>query len=228
MKAIFFPEFCQRRVDKILNIFGRDWFAGRSILELGAAHGDIGSQLVDLGGTVTFCDARDEHLQSIRERYAGLNHSVTTQVVDQNFDYNLGQQYDLVLHLGTLYHVENWQNDLRCALEHSNTMILESRVAPDCNAVTGARGAVENAEYGLFNCRRPVFTQEQVEQELTQLGCKFLRLDTADLNTDWSWDLAPGVLTRHVYDWTYKTANLYAMIEHANQVHYRRMWLVNK
>ena len=61
----FFTEHKNNRVQKIISIYGSDWFKGKSILELGACHGDIGIEFIKLGAEVTFCDIREENLNEI-------------------------------------------------------------------------------------------------------------------------------------------------------------------
>ena len=226
MNGVFYQAWAQKRIDKILNVLGQDWFASKKILELGSGHGDIGKHFVSLGAEVTFTDARENYLDFISDSYHGTGYQAQTLVVNQNLEYNLKKEFDLVLHLGVLYHIENWQQDLKCALQHTDLMFLETRVAPRENAKTEIKGEIGNNEFGLFRCRRPVFTQEAVEQELLNLGCKFLRFDSNELNTNWSWDVT-GLLTRHVYDWNYQNANSY-VINGQCDLHYRRMWLIVK
>ena len=129
MKRIFYDEWKNKRVNKIENIFGRDWFCGKSVLELGAAHGDIGIHFLKLGADVLFADVRIEHLRNINQKLFELNHNTKTIVLNQNKRYDLERKFDLILNTGVLYHLENWKQDLECAMNHTNVMILESVVS---------------------------------------------------------------------------------------------------
>ena len=214
MKRVFYDEWKNKRVNKIENIFGRDWFCGKSVLELGAAHGDIGLHFLKLGADVLFADIRIEHLRTINQKLFELNHSPKTIVLDQNKRYDLDRKFDLILHTGVLNHLDDWRQDLECAINHTNLMILESMVS--------VKNYVSN------------FSQEDVENHLSDLGCKFFRFDTSDLNTDWSWDsdlLGVNLLTKHIYDWNYEQYEMgYYKINHSKKdnIHFRRMWLVLK
>ena len=99
MKHLFYEEFKNKRVKKIENIFGRDWFCGKSILELGAAHGDVGLHFLKLGAEVIFTDIREEYLQSIKDKVKDLNYTAYTLQIDQNKRYDLGHKFDLVIHM---------------------------------------------------------------------------------------------------------------------------------
>ena len=234
MKRVFYDEWKNKRVNKIENIFGRDWFCGKSILELGAAHGDIGLHFLKLGADVLFADIRIEHLRTINQKLFELNHNTKTIVLNQNKRYDLERKFDLILNTGVLYHLENWKQDLECAIEHTNTMILETTVGttddpPDTISIEFIN------EYAGVSDRTPRFNQEDVEKHLTDLGCKFFRFDTSDLNTDWSWDTDMGNgqnnLVKHIYDWNYEKCKMgYYKINYSelDNIQYRRMWLVLK
>lgn len=229
MKQLSYEQWFKKRTERIIKIFGSDWFALKNILELGACHGDIGVELVKLGSNVLFSDARQENLNEI---YSKLPFKPKTLLLNQNFSYYLNKKFDLVLHLGLLYHIENWKNDLRCAMDHSNLMILETSVNPIRGSDDYFDG-MSNYAYEGVNCLHPVFTQESVEQELTDIGCKFFRFDTSELDCDWAW-LNSESMIRHVYSWNYDNYKNYLLEDYRgtnvgkHRVHFRRMWLVIK
>ena len=126
MKKPWFKDYKQVRLNRIYSLFGLSWFKNKNILDLGCAHGDIGLDLYSLGANVTFSDVREEHLNSVKLKYP----EAKTIKLDQNIKYCLDQNYDLVLHLGLLHHLENWQQDLECITNFTNLMVLEVRVYP--------------------------------------------------------------------------------------------------
>jgi hypothetical protein len=216
MNFLFYQEWTNKRVNRIVDIFGASWFNDKTVLELGAAHGDIGIELLKLGADVTFSDARYEHLNSIGDKLNEFAFMPKTQLIDQNKPYEMGKKFDLVLHLGVLYHIENWKQDLECALNHTNTMILETLVSP--SKVT------DHPIYGTYKCKSPNLTQELIEGHLTDLGCKFIRYDTAELDSVGQW-LQPDIKNNHFYSWNEN----WIPIKHPNPKdmnHYRRFWLV--
>ena len=239
MKRVFYDEWKNKRVNKIENIFGRDWFCGKSVLELGAAHGDIGIHFLTLGADVLFADVRIEHLRTINQKLFELNHNTKTIVLNQNKRYDLERKFDLILNTGVLYHLENWKQDLECAMNHTNVMILESVVSmkkdKELKIYKSDMMRESMKEYaGISDERFSDFSQEDVENHLSDLGCKFFRFDTSELNTDWSWDsdlLGINLLTKHIYDWNYEQYEMgYYKINHSKKdnIHFRRMWLVLK
>ena len=225
MKLPFYNDWFKTRFEKAKNIFGKDWFLGKKILELGACHGDFGLEFTKMGSTVTYSDARYEHLQSIQQKL-----QVPSKLIqlDQNFEYNLGEKFDLVLHFGVLYHLENWKQDLKCALNHSNLMLLETVVHPD-NSIEDYWDEGSDYQYDEYNCLHPFFTEISVEKTLTNLGAKFVRFDNRELNT-FGW-LHNNVVIQNVYDWTTDNYLLYQPKIKENieyRTHYRRFWLVIK
>ena len=122
-------------------------------------------------------------------------------------------------------------------MEHSNLMVLETSVNPICGSFDYFDG-MSDFVYEGTNCLHPVFTQESVEQELTNIGCKFFRFDTSELNCDWAW-LNSESMIRHVYSWNYSNYKNFLPEDYKgtyvhrrnvgrHRVHFRRMWLVIK
>ena len=232
MKVPFYNIWFQKRLKKVVDILGKDWFVGKSILELGACHGDFGLEFIKMGSKVTFCDARIEHLKSIKQKlydeFAGMPNIDGTYndpfskliQLDQNYEYTFDYKYDLVLHFGLLYHIENWKQDLKCALETSNLMFLETVVSPIKIEMEPIR---IDYEYAGYNCIEPIFSEEEVEEVLNNCGAKFIRFDSKDLNNS-GWSDEECIL-HNVYDWNAKNHTLYYQ---KDQTHFRRFWLVLK
>jgi len=226
MKHIFYENWTKKRLNKIINIFGENWFQNKRILELGACYGDIGIEFLKLGADVTFSDARKEFLFDVEQKLLSLNYYPTIIAIDQENDYNIGKTFDLVLHLGLLYNLENWKNDLKSALSHTNIMILETMVRPGTESLTIE--PPKGFHYGPFNERvMSVIPQEIIEEELTKLGCKFIRFDDSSLNCK-GWFYKDCIIN-HIYDWTYEKYKL-GLYNNTpdNMYHCRRFWLVLK
>ena len=233
MKRLFYEEWQQKRLNKIINIFGEDWFAGKKVLELGSCYGDIGIPLLKLGAHVTFTDLRENYLEAIKEKVIDLNGNLAPcefKQLNQENIYNLNQQYDLVLHLGVLYHIKNWKQDLKCAISHGKYCILESIVAakPDINGDTELVPTKNFDEYSGDGGNRSLFSAESVESQLAIAGNKYIRFDTRDLNTNISWN-SEGYI-QMLYDWKFPTAihyrNNMVLNNQSVNVCFRRFWFV--
>lgn len=227
MNRMFFEQWKQKRISKIIDIFGADWFAFKNVLELAACYGDIGIELIKLGANVTFTEGRDKNIRVIKDKLISFGIAPVVHKIDQNSPYSINGKFDLVLHLGVLYHIEDWKRDIECALQHSNTMVLETIVNTNVNEKEKLLPVILDEDYEGLSTHCSLVTQEAIEEHLSFLGCKFIRFDTQQLNTTWSG--AGATQIRNVYDWKYRTVESYKNpFVRDSQVHYRRMWLILK
>ena len=181
----------EKRINKVIQILGKDSLAGKSLLELGCGLGHIGAYFRDNYGTLTtFAEVRETLISASEHKLLK---------VDQDKDWNLGEKYDIIIHWGVLYHLENWQNDLRCVVEHmheNSVLFLESEVtdSDECFDIK----INENREWDdqAFHGKGSRPSPSAIEQELIKLNLKFIRYDDVDLDTD-----------NHKYSWEHKNTN---------------------
>ena len=181
-----------KRVKKIENLYGDNFFEGISVLELGCGKGLIGNLLTKKGAKVTLTEGRQEYLEDIKK----LNSSSEVLYLDQNIEWNLRKKFDVVIHWGVLYHLDNWRQDLKCALKHGNLIFLESEVCDSDNCDFELK--IQEFDYydqslnGIGS--RP--SANNIEKHLVQLGAHFKRFDDKDLSSN-----------HHIYDWKVKNTN---------------------
>ena len=192
----------QSRISKIEKIFGKLFFQNKSILELGAGFGHIGEHFQSLGSRVSFAEGREENVLILKQKFNDVYH------LNQNDQWNLNKKFDIVIHWGVLYHLDNWKQDLICALNHSKILLLESEVS-DSDDPTFEIKVNEHTEYdqsvnGIGS--RP--SAQNIENAIINLGFTFQRYDDSDLNYDF-----------HVYDWSVTNSNTW---RHG----LRRFWIV--
>lgn len=197
----------EARINKIIKLFGEEYFKNKTLLELGCGFGDIGLFFQSLGADVLLSDGRKKHLEIVRK----LN-NVATICIDQDELWNLRKRFDVILHMGVLYHLENWQQDLECTLNHGNLVVLESEVAnrsdPDFSL---NRLEVRSYDQALNGVAYRV-SASNIEKELTNLGASFERYDDKDLNSG-----------MHTYNW--KVNDKGPVWEPAV---FRRFWIVKR
>jgi hypothetical protein len=200
-----YDNWRQTRISKLHQILGADFFNGKSVLELACGHGDTGRQLAKEGAIVTFAEGRQEHLDVLK----GHEPNAETFCIDQDKPWDLGRQFDFVIHWGVLYHLHNWKDDLRCALNHTNLMTLETEVAdsndPDFEIKTNEKGF--DQALNLVGSRP---SPAMVERHLADLGVKFIRYDDRDLNSGF-----------HNYDWPVRETRTW-------KAGRRRFWIISK
>ena len=175
----------ESRINKIVSIFGKEFFNNKTMLELAAGHGDTGHYFYNLGSIVTFADGNEGHLVKIKK----TNPDSTVLHIDQDKEWNLNKQFDIVVHWGVLYHLDNWQKDLKTAIEHGKIIFLETEVC-DSNDPTfeikTSESGYDQAVNGIGS--RP--SAAMVEGCINETGANYVRYDDADINAEY-----------HKYDW---------------------------
>jgi hypothetical protein len=197
------------RLNKIEKIFGKEFFQNKTILELGCGQGHIGRKFKEWGAKVTFAEARKELVDSMKQLMP--DEEVIQLNLEENWD--LKRKFDIVIHWGVLYHLDNWKQDLECAINHGNLIFLETEVCdsddPNLELKVVEHGGWDQAYNENKMGTRPSYTM--VEKYLTKYNTKFTRYDDSDLNA----------LHYHRYDWPI-----------TNQGHWehgmRRFWIVEK
>jgi SAM-dependent methyltransferase len=199
-----YVDWRSRRLAAIRSHYGDDFFRGRTVLELGCGYGDIGAALASLGASVTCCDARAEHLAVLQARFPHLS----VVQADLNHDWPFGH-FDLILHLGLLYHLEPSHRSLRHSCRSAEHLVLETEVcdsnSPELVLLVPEEG-YDQAVHG-FGCRP---TARRVERLLAGEGVAFERVEDGRCNAG-----------MHVYDWPLTGSGGYA---HGQ----RRFWFARR
>jgi len=195
------------RISKILEIFGEEYFKDKTLLEVGCGYGDIGIFFRDLGAKVTLAEGRQEHIDEIRKRYKDIE----VIRLDQDRKWDLKRKFDIIIHMGVLYHLKHWRNDLACTFKHANLVILETEVAnrssPNFQFIN-PEGAGYDQSLNGYGTRA---SAANIEKMLTKLKTTFTRYDDKDLNSG-----------QHIYDWQVNNNGPKYLDSH------RRFWIVKK
>ena len=122
-----YVEWNKVRFGWLLNKYGSGYFQGKTILELGAGSGALGQKFARCGAKVTCVEGRFNHVRSGRKLYPKLKF-VHMNLEKKGELLNLGK-FDIVIHFGTLYHLKNYESNLREALQLCRkVMFLETEV----------------------------------------------------------------------------------------------------
>lgn len=183
-----------------------DFFVNASGLELACLHGVAGAVLRErFNCDMTFTDARISN-----EKYFIKNNpNSNLLILDQENEWNLNRQFDFVIHWGILYHLNNWQQDLKCTLEHSKVIFLESEVSDslDPNFEIKIKESSNNDQAFSRTGSRP--SAAFIEKILDSFGAKWTRYDDEMLNSDF-----------HEYDWISKD-------DRTQKNGRRRFWIID-
>jgi hypothetical protein len=185
-----------KRISKILELYGKDFFNNKSILELGCGLGDIGKEFISFGADVTFAEGRSDHCKKLKEKFP------TSEIINlnQNKIWELEKRFDIVIHWGVLYHLNDWKSDLISTLKHSDLIFLESEVS-DSDDVNfdlkiKEKDGYDQALDGIGS--RP--SANNVELFIKNLGFDIERFDDENLNSSfhqYSWKVTNTDTWRH-------------------------------
>lgn len=198
-----YREWRVRRVAAILRHYGPSFFHGKTMVELGAGYADIGAAFARLGAEVLAVDGRAENVEMIRRRHPALK----TELANLDGKWPWSKPFDIVLHLGLLYHLEKAEESLRLACQNCTYLILETEVADSTDPmfILHPQEGAEIYDQSLSGTgSRP--SPAYVERILTECGMSFERVESADLDTV---HVREG-FTDHLYSWPVGNSGKYA------------------
>lgn len=202
----YYSNWRVTRIRKILSLYGCEFFNQKTVLELGSGHGDIGAFFYCLGADVTCSDARQENLEVVQERHPYLK----TVQADLDTEYPF-EHFDVIIHFGVLYHLEDFKQHLIKCCKNCDHLILDTAVADstDPNFVMFISETSKQVDQA-FNGVGSRAGQALIEKIIKSAGMVSQRHDDPALNSDF-----------HTYSWEVKDTSTW----HNGQ---RRFWTCRK
>ena len=118
-----YVEWRERRIKAIIEHYGQEFFQNKTVLELGCGYGEIGAHFASLGAQVTCSDAREEHLNIVRQKYPYIKTVLAD--LDKEWVFN---RHDIIILMGVLYHLRDHKPVLEKACNYATYLILETEV----------------------------------------------------------------------------------------------------
>ena len=201
-------DWNQKRIKAIVDFYGYKFFYFKRILDLGCGYGDLGGVLYRLGSDLTGVDARQEHLKVVSKKYNGIK---TVQAnLDGNWPFH-GQKFDMILDLGLLCHLENYEKHLAAVCASTTHLVLETAVCdsddPQKCMLIEEDHNIYDLSYGGRACRP---SAAAIERVLLESGMNFKRIDNSKFNSG-----------DYVYDW-------YLRNDNSCNLNKRRIWFAVK
>lgn len=204
----YYGPWRQNRIKKLTSILGgREWFKNKTVLELGCGVCHVGMEMWSMGSKVTCTTG---HVRDYNYNKKTFSDKLECLYMDQDKEWGLGRVFDLVIHWGVLYHLDNWKADLKTALNHGHYVCLETEVAdsPDPNfEIKYPEGWYDGAVNGVGTRMTPA----GIEQLITECGRTFTRYDDDDIGFDY-----------HTYSWKEGS------IPNTWKSGYRRFWFIKE
>lgn len=201
-------DWNQKRIKGIVDFYGYKFFYGKKIADLGCGYADLSGVLYRLGSEITAVDVRQEHLKIVSKKFPGI------KVVRSNLEGPwpfFGSKFDVVLDLGLLCHLGNYEEHLKAVCASTTYLVLETAVcdsedADKCIQVQEGKDIYDLAFNGT-GCRP---SAAAIERVLNNCGMVFKRMDSAKFNSG-----------EYVYDWIAKDDNSTSLSK-------RRIWFATK
>jgi len=127
-ETTYWPDWQKARIDYIISIYGKDFFRGKRILELGSFNGYIGAFFQNLGADVLSLEGRESNVENIKKDYPKLKYQVA------NLDTNqwIWGEWDIIINFGLFYHLHNFHKEhlinciSNCKLMFFETVVYDS------------------------------------------------------------------------------------------------------
>lgn len=197
------------RFNWLVKRYGKKFFKGKTILELGAGSGALGNEFSQLGANVICLEAREEHIADGRKLYP----DIAWGLEDFEKEGTLGNIVsEIVINFGVLYHLDNWEKFLRRSLKSTGEiMFLETEVMDSLQ--DEELKVEEHKEYwdqsfsGIGTRPSP----SRIERVIMEEGFTPIMMPESELNYQ---DL-------HVYDWEHQDNKQWRNGQ-------RRFWVVER
>ena len=191
------------RFTGLMKYMNKEYFFGKTLLELGAGHGHNGNEMSKLGAIVTSSDALLDHLDNLNNLYPHIK----TKIIDADND-KIEEKYDIILHWGLLYHLGEIESHLKNVSENCNLLLLETEVS-DSDDNLFYISTDESGYDQAFNKKGIRPSPNYVEKILKNNGFNFFMVKDGILNSDF-----------HIYDWEINDSKKYNTWKA-----FRRFWI---
>jgi glycosyltransferase involved in cell wall biosynthesis/SAM-dependent methyltransferase len=199
----------QTLAKNITDFYGYKFFYFKRILDAACGHCDIGGCLYRLGADLTALDSRQEHLKVVSKKFPGIK--TIKANLDNPLPFPAAQNFDMILDLGLLCHLSDYEKHLRDICSHTTHLVLETAVCDSnddhkCLLIQEDKSSYD-LSYNGQGCRP---SPAAIERVLKECGMNFKRMDNSKLNTD-----------TYKYDWQPQNDN-------STSLEKRRLWFCVK
>lgn len=121
--SLYWETWQNNRINYVLSKYGKEFFEGKKILELGPFNGYIGAVFQSLGAEVKLIEGREKNVEGIKSIYPNLD--VECANLDTS-DWNWGT-FDIIINFGLFYHLEKFHKEhLTNCVNNCDLLFFES------------------------------------------------------------------------------------------------------
>jgi hypothetical protein len=204
MISTYHPVWQTSRVNFLIELYGKDFFTNKRILELAPFNGYIGYCFSQLGATVHGIEGRAENVRQIQTLPG-----VTVEQANLDTPTWVWGDWDIIINFGLYYHLEKYHDaHLTNCLRHCDIMFFETVIFDSDDCELHFRKEIGNDQSLSEVGGNP--TVSYVENIFQRERVDFNRHDSRRLNGDY-----------HCYDWvSTNSKKLYP--------YKRRFWITSK
>ena len=211
-----YPGTAAAKLNKIASLLDNDGFNGKSVYEVSPYHGEFTYQACQRWPNVkryVVTEGRSQNLEIIQDRMKDLAIPFSSHLRNHEEEWDLeGEQFDIAIHFGLLYHLNNWEMDLKRVFRHvkpGGIMFMETVVIDASGVVVQKIDEPQHDDCGLDKFGT-YLTAEAIET-LDMGPCSMVRYDDPAIN-----------FARYKYDWKVLGSG------HTDESYYRRFWKMTK
>ena len=182
------------RMNGVKKYISPEYFKSKTLLEVGCGYADIGNMFHELGAIVTSSDIRKEHLENVRNKYPHIK----TLLIDGDND-KIKDKYDIILHWGLLYHLNEIEIHLENVSEKCDVLLLETEVC-DSDDRQFYISTNENGYDQAFNNKGIRPSESYIQTILEKNGFQFKLIKDPILNSgmhSYDWNITNSKISKH-------------------------------
>jgi hypothetical protein len=182
-----YDGWTESRMSAIKKYINKDFFKDKSLLELGGGYSYNGNKFYELGANVTSSDVEQSFLNFVYPH-------IPTFKFDCDKDI-LQTKYDIILHWGVLYHLDDIETHLKNVCENCDFLLLETEVSDSDNVNFIIKTKEQGYDQAYNNIgSRP--SPSYIENILKNNDFNYKIIIDPIVNSDF-----------HIYDWEIKNTN---------------------
>jgi len=161
-----YDKWRQARFNRIVEHYGRTFWRHKTVLEVGCGFGDLGNAFSNLGSVVVCQDARPEHIKFLKEKHPHLS----AYVYDLNNGLGTEASFDVILHTGVLYHLNDYIQPIIDCCSRCEHLILETEVSDSsdpnyCLYIDEHKGVYDKSFTGKGNRPSPAAVERVLKEQ---------------------------------------------------------------